>query len=304
MAIIYNNYTLYTDVQVKCFMKKFAKNRKFFSFYFERLENHMHEDNKNLFQMGEVTKALGITRRMLINYENLGLVKPALKEGERGFRYYSADNIVHIRLIRTLQNLGLSLPEIRSYFDDTTRLDEQIERLVHLRSRLDQYIAQLRLRQAHADTSEMEVHNVTLPGFTGFFREFHDADLTQKTQELRLTYIDAMRQCRLDNNSKMCIQVSTESDCDGLYIVPVAPESAGFEIRDFPQAAAICIYYRGCYENFPQIHKRLLDYAAENGLTPNGYFRNIYMEGPPTHGANKDAYVTQIALPIKFAKTE
>ena len=35
-------------------------------------------------------------------------------------------------------------------------------------------------------------------------------------------------------------------------------------------------------------------------MTPHGYFRNIYMEGPPTHGTNKDAYLTQIALPIKF----
>ena len=34
----------------------------------------MHNETKNLFQMGEVTRALGITRRLLINYENLGLV--------------------------------------------------------------------------------------------------------------------------------------------------------------------------------------------------------------------------------------
>ena len=39
-------------------------------------------------------------------------------------------------------------------------------------------------------------------------------------------------------------------------------------------------------------------------MTPHGYFRNIYMEGPPTHGTNKDAYITQVALPIKFADPE
>ena len=264
----------------------------------------MHNDNKNLFQMGEVTRALGITRRMLINYEDLGLVKPAFKDGNRGFRYYSADNIVHIRLIRTLQNLGLSLTEIRNYFDDTTHLNEQIDRLVRLRSQLDQYIAQLQLRQTHTSIEEMDVCNVTLPAFTGFFREFHDADLAQKTAELRQAYIDTMHQYRLDNEHKMCIQVSADSDSDGLYIIPVASDSVGSCIRKFPQTSAICIYYRGTYENFPQVHERLLDYAAENGLTPHGYFRNIYMEGPPTHGANKDAYVTQIALPIKFEKTE
>ena len=74
----------------------------------------MDQTDKNLFQIGEVTKALGVTRRMLINYEELGLLTPAVRHDNRGFRYYSADNMVHIRIIRTLQDLGLSLPEIRS----------------------------------------------------------------------------------------------------------------------------------------------------------------------------------------------
>ena len=105
----------------------------------------MDQTDKNLFQIGEVTKALGVTRRMLINYEELGLLTPAVRHDNRGFRYYSADNMVHIRIIRTLQDLGLSLSEIRSYFDDTTHLDEQISRLILLRSQLNQYIAQLQL---------------------------------------------------------------------------------------------------------------------------------------------------------------
>ena len=117
----------------------------------------MDQTDKNLFQIGEVTKALGVTRRMLINYEELGLLTPAVRHDNRGFRYYSADNMVHIRIIRTLQDLGLSLPEIRSYFDDTTHLDEQISRLILLRSQLDQYIAQLKLRQIHP--SDLQVIN-------------------------------------------------------------------------------------------------------------------------------------------------
>lgn len=101
----------------------------------------------------------------------------------------------------------------------------------------------------------------------------------------------------------MCIQVSLDSDLNGTYIIPVQADASEENIRHFPQAAAICIYYRGAYENFPEVHARLLQYALEHNMTPHGYFRNIYMEGPPTHGANKNAYVTQIALPIKFIET-
>ena len=152
----------------------------------------MEYTEKDLFQIGKVTKALGVTRRMLIHYEEMGLLTPAIKHDGHGFRYYSADNIVHIRLIRALQNLGLSLAEIRSYFDNTASLDEQIDRLVLLRNQLDQYIAQLRLRQYKAN--EPEIHRITLPGFTAFCRDFHGADLKAKTSGLRETYIDAVKQ--------------------------------------------------------------------------------------------------------------
>lgn len=258
-------------------------------------------DTKNLFKMGEVTKALGLTRRMLINYEELGLVTPAFKNENQGFRYYSADNMVHIRLIRTLQKLGLSLSEIREYFNDTTHLEDQIDRLVLLRNQLDQCIAQLHLRQF--EESSQEIYQVTLPEFNAFCRDFKTADLAEKTAQLRQTYIDALKHFPADNENRMCIQIPAGSDSEGTYIIPVLADAGLKDIRHFPQAAAICIYYRGPYENFPKVHERLIQYALDNNMTPHGYFRNIYMEGPPTHGTNKEAYVTQIALPIKFIET-
>lgn len=258
-------------------------------------------DTKNLFKRGEVTKALGLTRRMLINYEELGLVTPAFKNENQGFRYYSADNMVHIRLIRTLQKLGLSLSEIREYFNDTTHLEDQIDRLVLLRNQLDQCIAQLHLRQF--EESSQEIYQVTLPEFNAFCRDFKTADLAEKTAQLRQTYIDALKHFPADNENRMCIQIPAGSDSEGTYIIPVLADAGLKDIRHFPQAAAICIYYRGPYENFPKVHERLMQYALDNNMTPHGYFRNIYMEGPPTHGTNKEAYVTQIALPIKFIET-
>ena len=248
--------------------------------------------------MGEITKSLGITRRILINYEEYGLLTPAVKNENSGFRYYSADNMVHIKLIRTLQNLGLSLAEIKKYFNNTSVLGEQINRLALLRNQLDQYIAQLRLREYSA--KNLEIINVTLPAFTAFCKDFNNANLSTKTVQLRKTYTEAVKKYQLDINNKMCIQVSVKTDLNGQYIIPVVPESKGKYIKTFSQVSAICIYYRGAYENFPEVQLKLLQYAKENGMTPHGYFRNIYMEGPPTHGANKNAYVTQIALPIKF----
>ena len=280
------------------------------------------EEDAKLFKIGEVADALGLTRRILINYEDLGLVTPTVRNEGKGFRYYSADNVVHIRLIRALQNLGLSLPEIRSYIEDNEHLGDQIDHMILLRDQLDRYIAQLRLRQA--STSKFEVVSTTLPGFTAFCRDFKSADVAEKTVQLRQTYIDALKHYPVDTVNKMCTQIpiqsafltghssqnaaAGDSGCaeesakeSGTFIVPVTPTCTGEDIRQFPSVAAICIYYRGPYENFPEIHEQLSEYAQSHDLTPQGFFRNIYMEGPPTHGANKDAYITQVAMPIKFA---
>ena len=142
----------------------------------------MNHANKNLYQIGEVTKMLGVTRRMLLNYEDLGLLTPAYKNESSGFRYYSADNIVHIRIIKVLQGLGLSLSEINKYFNNTEKLEDVIERMTTLRSQLDLCIAQLQLRQSQ--TSEPEIRFITLPSFTAFCQEFKDSDLARKTEDL------------------------------------------------------------------------------------------------------------------------
>lgn len=258
----------------------------------------MNNGDKKLFRMGEVTKALGLTRRILINYEEHGLLTPAVKSENRSFRYYSVDNIVHIRMIRSLQSIGLSLAEIRSYIDNTGNLDEKIHNLMVIRSQLDQYIAQLQLRQATTNTHT--VYNVTLPAFTAYCRDFSGLNLAGKTEALRQAYIDAVKIYRVNNENKMYTEVSINEPDSGSFIIPVDNSSEGEFIRRFPSASAICIYYRGPYENFEEIHNKLLDYANERGMTPQGTFRNIYMEGPPTHGANSKAYITQIAMPIKF----
>ena len=116
--------------------------------------------------------------------------------------------------------------------------------------------------------------------------------MSQKSDELRETYITAIRNYKLDIESKMCIQMPVDTDTEGMYIIPVVSGSEGENIKNFPSVGnAICIYYRGAYENFPQVYKKLLEYAEENGLTPHGFFRNIYME------SSADAWCEQGCIP-------
>ena len=71
-------------------------------------------NHKNLFSIGEIAAALGITRKIILNYEAKGLITPDRKEGSAGNRYYTIDTFTQIRTIRVFQDLGLSLDEIRA----------------------------------------------------------------------------------------------------------------------------------------------------------------------------------------------
>ena len=51
----------------------------------------MSERNSRLMSIGEVAKSLHITRRMILNYEDKGILLPDVKTGSGGNRYYTPD---------------------------------------------------------------------------------------------------------------------------------------------------------------------------------------------------------------------
>lgn len=114
----------------------------------------MKKHDNSLFQIGEVTKILRVTRKALLVYENMGLLTPAVKDETSGFRYYSADNMTQIRSIRSLQALGLSLKEVAEYYYDTENMDKLLDKLYELRKMLDRNIQMLQVRSAKQGVSQ------------------------------------------------------------------------------------------------------------------------------------------------------
>ena len=70
----------------------------------------MKRDDK-LFSTGEIAKALGVTRRIILHYEERGLIEPDKRDDATNNRYYTIDTFTKLRSIRSLQNLGLTLDE-------------------------------------------------------------------------------------------------------------------------------------------------------------------------------------------------
>jgi Cu(I)-responsive transcriptional regulator len=66
--------------------------------------------------IGEASKATGISVKMLRYYEEIGLVRPALR-AYSGYRVYSDKNIATLRFVRRARDLGFQVKQIAALLD-------------------------------------------------------------------------------------------------------------------------------------------------------------------------------------------
>lgn len=248
-------------------------------------------NNKNLFSIGEVAKAVGITRKTILNYEAKGLIKPDKKDGTAGNRYYTIDSFTQIRTIRVFQDLGLSLDDIMAYFSGTSDLQPMIERLEKMRDELNLTIEKLKERTRNKGDV---IREITIEPQTIYCRVYNSTSIADKTNLLRDTALEAMRTYGTDTTRRMYFtEYSANAPKDVSYCVAVPSESKGEYILNLPELKAISIFHHGAYEEIPESRSRLIAYAQENNIKLTGVFRYIYLEGPPQH-KDKSKFITQI----------
>lgn len=253
-------------------------------------------NNKNLFSIGEIAKSIGITRKIILNYEAKGLITPDKKDGSTGNRYYTIDTFTQIRTIRLFQNLGLSLDEIKDYFDDNADLRSFIKRLETMRNDLNSAIEKLRER---AGNGKNKIHKIKIESQTVYVKKYHTHSIAERTYLLRETALEAMREYETDISRRMYFIEYPLSDSDDLtYAVSVAPESKGENIINIPSFNAISFFHHGAYEDIPKSREMLMAFAKENDIKLSGRCRHIYVEGPPQH-KDPSKFITQIIMPLE-----
>jgi DNA-binding transcriptional MerR regulator len=118
-------------------------------------------------QIGQVARETGLTVDAIRFYEKQRLLKPAPRT-EGGFRLFSEQDLQHIQFIRSAQELGFSLNEIRELL---ALQGEQVEACAYVRDMLTaklgavrQKISELRKleRQLAADLKQCERRLLTV----------------------------------------------------------------------------------------------------------------------------------------------
>ena len=71
---------------------------------------------EDMMNIGKVSKASGVTAKMIRYYEQIGLI-PAAGRNNAGYRSYSANDVERLKFIKRSRELGFSVAEISDLLD-------------------------------------------------------------------------------------------------------------------------------------------------------------------------------------------
>lgn len=86
-----------------------------------------------LFSIGELAKICKVTPKTLRFYDKLGLLKPAIVNPQNGYRFYTRWHITRVTTIKQLQDTGIKLDDIHTFFEqkDSTNVVESLSELLN-----------------------------------------------------------------------------------------------------------------------------------------------------------------------------
>jgi DNA-binding transcriptional MerR regulator len=104
----------------------------------------MHSEG--LISVGEMARYARISRPALIHYDHLGLISPVKRGDNNNYRFYSSRQLQSIRLVATLQDIGMPLKDIAKLLKRRTP-ENILELLEKHEADLERSIAELQRTQ-------------------------------------------------------------------------------------------------------------------------------------------------------------
>ena len=231
----------------------------------------------------QVADLYGTTLATLRYYEHIELFC-AKREESNGYRVYSGEDFAHLNLIRTLQEMNIPLSEVKKYetshdlrtnidvlSKELKRVDRAIEKLSARRETVQTTL--LRYARALIDASEEKIDLLMLPERPYILVE---GDLGAD-YNIPLLCAEKMRDLKVPLDAfNMIPSFLLESQVNeaGAYraeqLALYSEPPIGVEDSSFPAGKYLSVAFRGPLCRTPEVHRRLLEKAEEEGLAAVG----------------------------------
>jgi len=267
-----------------------------------------------LFSISDFAKFSRTTRDTLLHYDRIGLLSPALRQ-ENNYRFYSYRQLAVVNVIRTLQELGMTLEEIKSLKERRTptltealfsqqieTIDRRIEELTGARKLL------LTLANAIHAVSSINEEEITIQYLQAEAIELgsiNDYSRGRNDYDALLTFYQTAQEKRpgLNLNYPVWALFSEDRIRRGDWVWPDRYYFYNPDGHDTRPAALYAVgYTRGGYGQSDSLYRRMLEYIDRNGFEMCG---DAYEEYPLNEVciSKDDHYLMRIMITVREIKT-
>jgi len=263
-----------------------------------------------LFSISEFAKYSRTTRDTLLFYDKIGLLSPVSRK-DNNYRYYSANQLVTVCVIRALQQLGMSLDEIKDLKGRRTpELSEEVleQQIIKIDNKIDEWNRARKLlhtlRKTIHSVRDIEENVVTvcrMPAEAIILGDLNDYSDDKTFFDTFLSFYHNMSKNNpeIDMNYPVWAIHSEENIRQGNLYRPDRFFFFNPEGHDKKPAALYAVCCKRCgYGDTSDVYEKLIDYIDTNGYEICGY---IYEEYPlnETCVADFDNYVLRIMVTIR-----
>jgi DNA-binding transcriptional MerR regulator/effector-binding domain-containing protein len=270
-----------------------------------------------MFRIGIFAAMNKVTVKTLRYYDEEGLLKPAKIDDWTNYRYYSAEQMIPLRRILALKEMGFSIKEIpiisneeksNAEFIDYLRCKrkEASEKLINEKERvksIDHYIQVLEKENKMSDynviTKELPTVmaacvKTQVPNYDAFFKVVPPMGEIMKRQggivldpEYCFTIFHDGEYKQKDLNVEICEAV-----------VEAKKNGEGIVYREVQGGLAACVLHKGPYKTIGAAYEALTSWIEQHNYEASEPPRESYIDGIWNKDL-EDNWLTEVQIPIK-----
>lgn len=270
----------------------------------------MEKEGNKLFTINQIAKLCSVSRATLIRMEEDGILQPAYRNPENGYRYYDSENAITVIHNLSLQRLGLTHKEIKSYtpIGDNSGFLEILEKK---RRHLEDLISEIRARLTAVN--QFEIEEVRPNACTCYTKTLYNVRYISVIPGfVRETLVEAMSKGYvIDWRIPNCVMTEAKDFLEGRFYdrphdftacIPIGSTKGHMHdesIITFESARSVSILLAGDSRNIRDACIKLGDYLKDNGLVPcdKGKFMGIINEFPRYEDPENN-HAARIVVPV------
>lgn len=270
-----------------------------------------------MFKIGDFSKVVRVSPRMLRHYEKCGLLYPAEIDKFTGYRQYSARQIPLVVKIVTLRDLGFSINEISDilpHYDDVAYMDNALRAKANLlkaniEAEQGKYNRLIEMQNTMKKEKTIMIEEVVLKklppvnvlSLRGIIPHYRDEGMLW--EKLGKYVAENNIKCDGGGYSVFYDKEYKEENPDVEIAIPVvAPgkNSGEFIYKTYDEIPlAACVRFTGPFDGgYDAADEKLAVWMEENGYTFAGLSRGHVITGPDEE-LNPENWVAELQTPVQ-----